>query len=404
MDDFDDDDELLAVTLPPAKRTHHVLESVACPEGKQPRRALEFSEIHGFIESIRAETLFSWLPAKVLDQVLLAALSEVHLQGEYIEFFVDQRGGLWHGLRSRISAAYPPTVRRITGSIFASIVGLSRKGAYPPDIWRAWTGHLGDFETTVIESNDDMAYGTEFEPRVRQIFRQVICPVREPGFYVDLKKQHLGVSPDGITPPIRLLVPGDGLVSTMRLGTTILEIKCSRYLLRKCPQIEHIVQMHEEMAITRSRYGWLQYWRGDTCRIWLFEFCDSFWQWCLRRAEGFLQACCDDWPLNEELSTTMGFELQDLWFGDQKWPVKLSDAQKRYAPPERPRFWKVFECEQSRTDQHQDRDFEGAKVYPVHKDDADPWFAKTWQHVATEQRLHCGAACDLQIYDIQKEE
>lgn len=321
----------------------------------------------------------------------------------FFEFFVDQRSAQWHGLRSRISKDYPTSVKRMTGSILSALVGLSRKSALPYDIWRAWTNRLREGESTAIEPNDDMEYGTMYEPRIRRILITLLgVHIKEPGFYVDLDRPWFGVSPDGITEPLRMVVSfGGRLPEQISMGRTIIEIKASARLLRDVPQVEHLVQMHEEMYIPRCQWGWLAYWHCDSMRIWLVKYQPSFWEWIRRRAEGFLEACRRDEELSDELRCSMGFEVQDEWFGEEEarltgrkfYPIP-PNKKPRFASPPKPECWLVFEHTTvgSRDLEREDREFDGRRLYPRLRADSDPWFDYAWKSIPEEQKKMGGGS------------
>jgi hypothetical protein len=342
----------------------------------------------------------------------------------YFEFFVDQRSALWHGLRSKITNTDPSSVRRMTGSILSTIVGLSRKTSMPYDMWRAWTDQLRPNESSTVVTTVEMMYGTVYENRIRCILMALLAmPIREPGFYVDADRPWFGVSPDGITKELTMVASfHGGMPQCINMGRTIIEIKASLRLLRVVPQIEHLVQMHEEMFIPRCEWGWLIYWHCDAVRVWLVQYSDSFWQWIMRRAEGFLDACRKRCELTDELKASMGFEIQDEWFGEEEarltgrkyYPKPRSEASKAIAPspPEKPNCWMIFEhvtVGDRDPEREEDKEFEGRKLYPRMRPEGDPWYTNAWKPIWDEAAAAAAAAAappqrvpDAKIYNIRE--
>lgn len=256
---------------------------------------------------------------------------------------------------------------------------------------------------------------------MRRIVCIVFCHFDEPGFFIHVHHRHYGVSPDGVTrgrifavvtrstADMLGLKPENCVASvanttrvTVCLGVMVLEIKCSRYGLKEYMQIEHIVQMHLEMWLADSRFSILAYWHQDQMRMWLVEFCESLWQWIDRRVGAFILACKNNLQvLPEELATCIAWELQDEWFPNKysQNPWGKSKEKRKWAPPQRPRTWLLFQDEKSRSTERTEETMEsGARVCPVEKPDNDPWFTEAWHPLQDEQAS--GSKHELRIFGI----
>lgn len=345
-----------------------------------------------------ATSRIAHLDDKAMFLLSVYSVTVYYAEIEVFEFFIHQRGWLWAQLRSCFDPAYP-NLPRVTGTRLAPMTGCSRHSALPHDVWRACTGQLRDGETIAIESNEAMEFGTVYEPRERSIFCALVCHVDEPGFYVCARTPWIGVSPDGVAVSGGIRVrgveyvqdrPGEAIPFDCVLGATTLELKASPFGLKECVQLEHIIQVHHELFVTRRRWGWLQYWHVDKVCLFLVEFCDSFWAWLMKRLDVFLACCKSGEPLPMQYRQTVAHRLQEEWFAEEKrwnrttpYPgAKPTDD----VPPQRPNYWLVFLERNSRCDALQpDRLMDGRAIYPTMKDDPnDPWFAKTWPRLGSE--------------------
>lgn len=367
----------------------------------KPLQRLDYAPVLG-VQSHNDESYLRSLGPKEW-RLIIKYLTIVAVRNDCVlEFFIDQRGKLWFKLRASIDSTYPRHVERVTGSKLAALVGLSRKTALPADVFRAWTGRLRPSETVVVEDNADMTFGRTYEGRVRCIVSRLFCEFYEPGFFVHMKRQEYGVSPDGVTRGnVTLVVNAQDaamlqrrafdpaaapLLMNILLGILVLEIKCSRYGLKEYIQLEHIVQMHLEMWLAHSRYGLLAYWHQDQMQLWLVEFCDSFWVWIDDRVGKFLAACKrGDAQLSEELATSIAWELQAEWFPDKYGAMPWSAKKRKLCPPERPRTWLLFQEKVSRSTERTHETLDGRAVYPTQLEPNDPWFTNAWLSLPDEQ-------------------
>lgn len=393
----------------------------ACPIVKRQRihkagepTSLDFCEVN--TPKQRADILpllfeceqsrFHALPTNVLVLVELFCVAVYHEDIDVIEFYVSQRGLAWRFLRGAYTPRNPH-MERVTGSKLAALIGFSRHSSLPRDVFRAWTGRLLPNESTVVEPNDVMGYGTEYEYMIRLIFIRLVCPAREPGFYLMARRPNMGVSPDGVTPRIRVhgverfLSPrNNGQVISVpfdrMLDACVVEIKASPYGLKECLQLEHVVQGHHEMFITKRRYCFFPYWHDNKLCLSLLEFCDSFWQCVERRLALFLGACERmDERLPPALEPSYGRRLQEEWFDKQRYPLGPRPKQLQVDwPPERPRYWLLLLDNHSRTTEYQsERLFDGRCIYPVHHPEGDPWYQTAWKPIHEEVARNIPQPC-----------
>lgn len=123
-----------------------------------PKQTLKRDEYEAFLTTLYHDnnnSRFGQLGPAVVRRIL-KCLILLEIRGNVMEFFIGQRGKLWHKLRNKIDDSYPVHVQRATGSKLPAIVGLSRKTALPRDVFRAWTGRLSPHETIVVEDNADV--------------------------------------------------------------------------------------------------------------------------------------------------------------------------------------------------------------------------------------------------------
>ena len=101
---------------------------------------------------------------------------------------------------------------RQTGSRISAYVGLSPpyKGCKntPQFRYRADTNTLRDGESDVVEPNEHMDYGSRYEDRGRIILNHIFAPLhsKEYGFFRDSERRNMGMSPDGLTNAVKMMV------------------------------------------------------------------------------------------------------------------------------------------------------------------------------------------------------
>jgi hypothetical protein len=100
---------------------------------------------------------------------------------------------------------------------------------------------------------------------------------------------------------------------------TAVELKEKCYAPVKRPQVDHIVQVHQQMHTMGADFIFLSYEHLDSITVFLVEFSPPFWHWCLRRWELF-HTCVRD-----QRVPTDGFVEQALTGADGRQPIARVD-------------------------------------------------------------------------------
>lgn len=172
---------------------------------------------------------------------------------------------------------------QFSASQCGSVVGLNPyPNGSPAFRYLVMTGQAID----PFNGNDDSAFGETHEPRLRGIFRAATTiGVTEYGLFIDNVHRFQGVSPDGVTEPVRLtgVLPNGQTRFDWTAGTCMLEAKCSRRHFYEHPQAMHLCQLHLQMWVRGTNMGFLIYWNGkppvERCRIWVVVFSEPFSIW-----------------------------------------------------------------------------------------------------------------------------
>jgi hypothetical protein len=280
------------------------------------------------------------------------------------EDFSPQHSPEWHA-RRRL---------RITAAKVASVVGLGwYYFAKKPEMYetatrafRNWTEQPRPGEKFEIEFMLPAEYGTLHEERIRVIMERLLgVPIGEAGSFDHAKYRWLGMSPDGMVPPLivegqQRVVKADGreLYRSRRLflGASQLEIKCTPTGLpfhkvenvfgdveAVIPyyKVAHAAQIMQQMYLTKRQWTWHPYWYQDSLMVYLWEFTPPLWQWIFERANWQH----DMWLAGaREIPTTHPFAsvridlVERLWFEGGR---GLTPAQKASLPPA-PRVMLVY--------------------------------------------------------------
>lgn len=263
------------------------------------------------------------------------------VQPEYLPY--AQKSPEWFAIRGEV---------RQTGSRISAYVGLSPpyKGCTntPQFRYRADTDTLQDGETDVVTENEHMAYGSRYEDRGRIILNHIFAPLysKEYGFFRDTERRNMGMSPDGLTNAVKVMVQLECQLSlaqfkrlsleekkkyepfVIEMGQTAVEHKSSKGGLKPNPQIAHMTQLMEQMWIMGYHYGFLFYWHNDQVRVWMMPFNAPFFNWVLRRLVLF------DWHKDNNVPITDDNPYfrwkRNLDKGDNAWYNSLSDFLDSY--------------------------------------------------------------------------
>lgn len=219
-----------------------------------------------------------------------------NVQPQYMPY--AQKSPEWFAIREKV---------RQTGSRISAYVGLSPPYKCctntPQFRYRADTNSLRDGETDVVTENEHMAYGSRYEDRGRIILNHIFAPLysKEYGFFRDTERQNMGMSPDGLTNAVKMMVQKECQLSlaefnrldaegkkayepyVIEMGQTAVEHKSSKGGLKPNPQVAHMTQLTEQMWIMGYHYGFLFYWHNDQVRVWMMPFNKPFFDWVLRR-------------------------------------------------------------------------------------------------------------------------
>ncbi len=260
-----------------------------------------------------------------------------------------------------------------TASRIAAYCGLSPPYAKcqstPQFRYRADTGTLLEGESDYVESTEPMKYGQRYEDRGRIIFNQLFKPLHsdEYGFFQDGERLDMGMSPDGLTNAVKMVVQMECQLSLdeynaldprenqkyepyeIELGQCAVEHKSSMAGLKHNPQVPHIVQLTEQMWTMGYSYGFLFYWSDDKVRIWFVPYHEGFMHWILRRLELYnwhmrnkIRIQGDNpyfrWKRNSEKPDTARFNsvadfLDSYWFAPEDWKYKPHRKLGDYIDP-----------------------------------------------------------------------
>ena len=265
-----------------------------------------------------------------------------------IENYAEQGSAEWHQRRRF----------RITAAKIAGICGLGwycwlKKPEYyetSQQAYRKWTEQPLPGESFEILFMMPCEYGTTHEERVRCIMQRLLgCPIREAGSFDQAQDRWLGMSPDGLIPPMVLEVEmSNGRKRRLFVPASLLEVKTSPggglpVMHREDAQgldqlvayykIAHAAQIMQQLFIARRTTCWHPYYLQDALLVFFWQFTPALWAWCYEQARWQYeqyQAGVTDLPAPHPFAQLNPLDVEDLWFNQGR---NLTPAQRRRLPP-----------------------------------------------------------------------